>query len=110
MNKGQIKLAENAHLFDPPIKYEWDVYVEDGQKIAYVTLDNNMDIRYHIGWFLRNKNDSDETHIQKLLEFDFVHAFGHACEDPNYTHLHWAIYGNFKERYRGEINREENYY
>jgi len=109
MNKGQIKLAENAYLFDPPINYEWEVELEQKGVIAYILLENGIQIRYFLGDFLRSDSDTDETYIQKLLEFDFAHAFGHVCEDSNYTHLHWAIYGNFKDRYQGEINREENY-
>ena len=32
------------------------------------------------------------------IKFDLMHAFFHYNGDPNYTHTHWALYGNLKDR------------
>ena len=39
--------------------------------------------------------------------FDLFHAFCHCSFDPNYTYLHWALYGNLKDRVTiNEKNKE----
>jgi hypothetical protein len=36
--------------------------------------------------------------IMATIKFDLMHAFFHYQGDPNYTHLHWALYGNLEDR------------
>jgi hypothetical protein len=113
----KLELAENAYLFEPPIEYEVDYYVcknPDNPDLSYhaadVELENGMVITYDLDnpWPMIKSNNKEEI-VRVCLEFDFAHAFGHICEDPNYSYKHWAICGWFKDRYQGEINEDINY-
>ena len=66
---------------------------------VYLTLDFGMPTCVTtVDNFLAENGDSEEDIILKTLQFDLVHAFCHPVEDPNYTHYHWALYGNLKNR------------
>ena len=113
----KLALAENAYLFDPPIEYDWDMGVkynydnpELTETFANVILENGMEVKYSLtNPFPPIKSNSAQEIVDRGLQFDFAHAFGHLRKDPNYSYLHWAICGWFKDRYKGEINQEENY-
>ena len=32
------------------------------------------------------------------IKFDLMHAFFHCKCDPNYSLIHWALFGNLKDR------------
>ena len=90
-----------------PIKIEWSYY-EDSQT-AHVTYDFGME--YPISMnpeknCLISPSDHSYVHsdstienkIKAVVKFDLFHAFFHYQGDPNYSHLHWALYGNLKNR------------
>jgi hypothetical protein len=100
-----IKDAE-GHKFDPPIKVEYDF--EHQIASFYVDRYLSIDIKYTWNNFGLTKGIlSPALQFKRLVEFDLAHAFGHVQEDPNYTELHWALYGNLKQYYKGY---EEHYY
>lgn len=35
---------------------------------------------------------------RRFLEYHLIHAFFNCKRDPNYTVLHWALWGNLKDR------------
>lgn len=43
------------------------------------------------------ENDPLKT-VFSTVKFDLMHAFFHYNGDPNYGYLHWALYGNLKDR------------
>jgi hypothetical protein len=45
-----------------------------------------------------NPKLSDEDIVRRQVEFDLAHTFDHPNYDPNYSHTHWALYGNLKDR------------
>ena len=61
-----------------------------------------MDDSFNVGvgepmWLSTKSQKSDWKHkLIRWCEFNIGHAFFHACEDTNYTQLHWALYGNLK--------------
>jgi hypothetical protein len=50
------------------------------------------------GFLGLNKNSSIEEIVKRTVTFDLEHSFCHPSEDPNYTTMHWAIYGWLKDR------------
>ncbi len=93
--------------FNPPMRVDFSVWEEPGAKIDYVTYDFGMDFKinldaqrrswwsYGLDW---KKDPSNEEIINAIVRFDLFHAFTHYQGDPNYSHLHWALYGNLKDR------------
>ena len=69
------------------------------ERLLFAVTDYGMDICFdRFDNFLVEEGDTDEDIIIKVLTFDLFHAFCHPCEDPNYSHYHWALYGNLKDR------------
>ncbi len=96
--------------FDPPLRVDWSVFRDSSHPAgdittAYVTFDFGM--TYEIlpiftknnGWGYNgvNKDSTIEEVIVSVIRYDLFHAFTHYQGDPNYTHLHWALYGNLKD-------------
>lgn len=54
--------------------------------------------------FMGRDDLSDNDKMFEDVKFDLFHAFFHYVDDPNYTHYHWALYGNLKDRV--EIDEE----
>lgn len=95
---GQIEEHGRTIKFSPELKVEiWhggdfkenccEVYYDFGMR-DQMNFDN---------WLTRNLATPLEK-IRKCIEFELFHAFFHPSEDPNYTVLNWALYGNLKER------------
>ena len=45
-----------------------------------------------------NNIEKIEDKVKRMAQYDLSHAFFHYKDDPNYTHYHWALYGNYKDR------------
>jgi len=86
----------------------WDVIPEettDSTIVVDILFPNGMPVRQHFS--LHNSHPASHLSsytrraladaIRKFLNFEFMHSFFHPHEDPNYTLLNWAIYGNFKD-------------
>lgn len=52
------------------------------------------------GFLGLNEKSTIRDIVHKTVKFDVEHAFLHPECDPNYTTLHWAIYGWLKDRVR----------
>jgi len=76
---------------DPSALAVYDFGMED--RIA-VTKDKNCLYDYAGG----NAECDPIKTVFSSIKFDLMHAFFHYQGDPNYSHLHWALYGNLKER------------
>jgi hypothetical protein len=91
-------------IFKTPLKISVSV-LKDGDT-AYVSYDFGMDQRIPVVKernFLHNyTGDNPECDpiktVFSTVKFDLMHAFHHYQGDPNYSHTHWALYGNLKDR------------
>jgi hypothetical protein len=84
--------------FNPPLRVEY--FVDDNKDVLVVydfgmtdTFSIKPDKNIHIG-----KTTDPAFGIEKTVEFDLFHAFMHTSDDPNYTHLHWALFAFLKDR------------
>lgn len=94
--------------FDPPLEIKWSVYEDEKGKMAYVDYDFGMTDRFSIDtdknfltWGyggLTQEKLTPENIVERTVIFDLFHAFTHCDMDPNYGHLHWALYGNLKHK------------
>lgn len=101
MKKFEIVISkleyENDRIeFYPPIKI--DCHNNGSLNRCHVYFDFGLDTEIGISSFYLNLQDSVEEKTRQTLEFEIIHAFFHPYEDPNYTLLNWALYGNLKER------------
>jgi len=92
--------------FHLPLIVEWMASVKDN--IVTVYLDYDFGLTYEFrpyesikkGWCYNNIHEQtplDEI-VKSFIQYDLFHAFCHTSLDPNYSHLHWALYGNLKDR------------
>jgi hypothetical protein len=98
-----ISEGEDCIFFIKPLLVEYFVDVEDGKKNATVTFDFGMEQTIPLdsdrNMILKDNEDkSDGEKVAIDISFDLFHAFFHCSEDPNYSHYHWALYGNLKDR------------
>lgn len=100
MNKEVIfsKIIEEdqAIIFDPPLKI--DVYWGEIINECTYYLDFGMSFDYNFHRWFTKKYENDIDKIIRILEFELFHTFFHPQEDPNYSVLNWALYGNLKNR------------
>ena len=103
---GSIWEGECVNLqFDPPLEIEWSAYSHNNVVTVYISYDFGMSYKIKpyeslkCGWGYNGSNDktSLSTLIENEIKFDLFHAFTHYKDDPNYTYLHWALYGNLKD-------------
>jgi hypothetical protein len=81
-----------------------DIYYYLDDAVAYVEYDFGMSdevsIHKQYNYLYNYTNDNPECDPIKsafsVVKFDLMHAFHHFNGDPNYTHRHWALYGNLK--------------
>lgn len=88
-------------LTKEPIIVRWFRWLENDENMATIEFDFGMsyDISLDKNFFkIFLKETSPLEIIKKTIIFDVMHSFFHCNQDPNYTHLHWAIYGNLKDR------------
>lgn len=96
--------------FNPELKIDYYIYQRVNQKgtrrVAIVCFDFGMENSYAMdverNWLLQgylnvNKEDLEDC-VRVNCIFDLFHAFTHYQQDPNYSHVHWALYGNLKDR------------
>ena len=99
----EIELAEGVVKFKEPVVVGWfGRYSDDVGSWVEYEYDFGMTCKFSFetSFFLGIKPEmSDEEVIRRLVEFDLAHAFDHPQEDPNYNYLHWALYGNLKNRF-----------
>jgi len=88
-------------VFDPPIDYRYNT--EDSTLWLTVSMGNYMIFTYNINPYVTAGLVAVKDKLRLSLEFDLAHAFGHTSMDPNYTLLHWALWGVFQNRWRGYI-------
>lgn len=67
------------------VEYDFGMLIEEDaiRKDGFLGLDEKSSIR---------------DIVSKTVKFDLEHAFLHPQIDPNYTTLHWALYGWLKDR------------
>jgi hypothetical protein len=106
---------------DKPLKIEWTAYKNEHPlgptTTVYVDYDNGMTDEFkpyssiHSGWGYGGvtKDTPLEDIIKSFVKYDLFHAFFHISDDPNYSHLHWALYGNYKDRVDATEDESEYY-
>jgi hypothetical protein len=107
----QIYEGGDSLRFDPPLRVDWSVYCDKSHPAgdvttAYITFDFGLEYQINpistknSGWGYHgiNEDSSIEEVTVSVIRYDLFHAFCHYQGDPNYTHLHWALYGNLKDR------------
>lgn len=92
--------------FNLPLIVEWMAFIKDNVVTVYVDYDFGMTDKFRPyesikgGWCYNDINEKtplDEI-VKSFVQYDLFHAFCHTPLDPNYSHLHWALYGNLKDR------------
>ena len=96
--------------FSPPLVIDWCVYKQIDARgditTAYVNYDFGLTDKFKPyasisgGWGYKEitKDTPLSDIIRAFIEYDLFHAFYHYSGDPNYSHLHWALFGNLKEQ------------
>lgn len=91
-----------GHLtFDTPLKVEV-FFGDNAQEDVLAVYDFGMEDRIAVAKehnFLYdyagdNKEADPIKTVFATIKFDLMHAFFHYKGDPNYSHTHWALYGN----------------
>lgn len=87
---GKITFKEPLVCYDIEVTsnniyFQWCFGMEDGFPIDFTAP-----------LWLHGLGSDWTQKLTRWCEFNIGHAFFHACEDPNYTQLHWALYGNLK--------------
>lgn len=111
----QVTVAEKRFFFEPITVTYWPRDFSDefpGMLRIFYTYDFGMEDLYCFYPDQHNtcqvtEDMSDEEIVRKVVEFDLAHAFGHIPEDPNYTHTHWALFGNLQNRFIKEVEDED---
>ena len=97
-------------VFTPPLKIEWTAYRNEHPlgptTTVYVDYDFGLTDKFKPyasitgGWHYNDItiNTPLPEIVKAFVQYDLFHAFCHTSMDPNYSHLHWAIYGNLKDR------------
>lgn len=80
------------------IKFEPSVVVEFYSPPSLFVLDFGMEIHCGLKDCYLNKGDSLFERAKNTITWELEHAFFHCPKDPNYTAVHWALYGNLKDR------------
>jgi hypothetical protein len=94
-------------MFNPPLKVKWSCWLnEHTGRHVYINYDFGLTDRFDpyksigSGWHYNEiQMDTPLPEIVKaFVQYDLFHAFCHTSCDPNYSHLHWALFGNLKDR------------
>lgn len=94
-----------------------DIYYYPIEPVACVEYDFGMSDKVSIhkqyNYLYNCTNDNPECDPIKsafsVVKFNLMHAFHHVSCDPNYTHRHWALYGNLKNNVNAfDLEDEEN--
>jgi hypothetical protein len=77
-------------------------------------MSDKVSIHKQYNYLYNYTNDNPECDPIKtafsVVKFDLMHAFHHVNCDPNYTHRHWALYGNLKNNVNAfDFEDEEKY-
>jgi hypothetical protein len=91
-------------LFNPPLIVNGSIEV-DGE-IAYYTYDFGMSDKVCVNrqdnCLYNYDNANAESNILKTtlntIKYDLQHAFNHVDMDPNYSHTHWALRAELRDR------------
>lgn len=91
-------------IFNPPLVVDGCMEV-DGE-IAYYTYDFGMSDKVCVNRqdnFLYNYDNANaEANVLKTIlntiKYDLHHAFNHIDMDPNFTHTHWALRAELRDR------------
>ncbi len=92
--------------FIKPLVVDWSYYKMGDEEMVFVDYDFGLTDMFNpmasvkIGWGYDgvNKDTPLEDIIKAFVKFDLFHAFFHVPEDPNYSHLHWALKGWLNNR------------
>lgn len=105
MKKNIIKIPRTIKEDDDEIVFKegMELSLEVVWKnFASIFLETDFGMRIQISridnMLITNKRTSVNDIVLKTIIFDLFHAFYHPEIDPNYTHYHWALYGNLKDR------------
>ena len=103
---GEFSLTEVRQLgivqFNEPLLIEWALDEKD-RNLAHVayntphgTIWDECPLTAAHNFIARDGGTPEEI-IKATVEFDIAHAFWHFPDDPNYTKLHWALWGALHE-------------
>jgi hypothetical protein len=92
-----------------------DVFIDPENKIAHCSYDFGMTVKipiekeknYHYNYTGDNPESDPFKTAFSSIKFDLMHAFNHYNGDPNYTEVHWALFGNLKDRVKAYFPEDE---
>ena len=91
-------------IFNPPLIV--DGYMEVDGEIAYYDYDFGMSDKVCVNrqdnCLYNYDNANADANILKIIlntiKYDLHHAFNHIDMDPNFTHTHWALRAELRDR------------
>lgn len=98
MTLTQIFEGESSILFDPPLKL--DIYLVEVFKYVNVNFDFGLSRDFDLSPFYIKDSPPEDwvSRAKRIVEFELFHSFFHCPEDPNYSTLNWALFGNLAHR------------
>ena len=108
-----VEISEGwaALQFNPPLRVDWSIYRDSSHPaeeitIAYITFDFGLEYKINpiatknSGWAYQGvtPQSTNEEVIKSIIRYDLFHAFTHYHGGPNYSHLHWALWGCLKDQ------------
>lgn len=96
-----IREGLSAITFNKPLKI--DAYLgEDEAGFKYVDVNFDFGLSYEFGlypFYIRDLPLDDWVErTKRIVEFELFHSFFHPSQDPNYSTLNWALFGNLAGR------------
>jgi hypothetical protein len=107
---GEIDEGGSKLIFNPPLEVKYWILSEK-DKSADIWFDFGLQIDLRYDNYITSEYKTVVEKIKKMIEFELFHAFMHYNGDPNYTVIHWALFGNLFYRVKciedyGENNKE----
>lgn len=104
----KVKEDDRNIIFHSPINVIWEVQTISPNFRIYVEFEHSLNFHVTLSknspmpWRLKKDHSlvtkkELEASLQKLITFELIHSFFHPSEDPNYSLLNWALYGNLKD-------------
>ncbi len=96
-----ISIEGEVIEFDPPVYID----VVENEPSDYFSQPNyrfiwdfGMVVPISLRDFYKIGDSFLKEKARKRIDFDLCHTFFHPQQDPNYSVLNWALYGNLKNR------------
>jgi hypothetical protein len=93
---NNIEEGDKEIIFNPALVIEVQLLSED---MANLKFDFGMTYeQFDFNHFITSMANDSKEKIDRMIQFELFHTFHHTRQDPNYTLLNWALFGNLAHR------------